>query len=327
LLLVGIIEILTGIHFAGAFTNKLNCFPIGNLTYSPVFLYDNPNNFFVYLSLIGSLSLITNALKKGSSLFQYIYLLSLLYISFVSSVRAGTILVFAICAILVLFFLLKLLRKKFIQTHNKQLLSVCILFLFMILAIAKNNLFWGPIWRTAPTTNIQPTDNPLLNGINEQSTYIPMKYVNKLDASLLDTFFHSNKSRLSLLANGIDMMKKSHYLGVGPGQYRHISATKQQKYYTSTLISPHFWLIEIVSQYGILILLAYLFFIVLIGIKILRFIKKGEDETKILLIALCSFIVCSILPSSFLVLNINWIFFAILVAIVFSLEQLKNEYH
>jgi len=47
--LVAWAEYFTGIHVAGDHTNKLLNYPVGNITYAPVFIYDNPNTFLVYL--------------------------------------------------------------------------------------------------------------------------------------------------------------------------------------------------------------------------------------------------------------------------------------
>lgn len=56
LLLTGIIEFLTGIHFAGNKTADLLNLPVGNIFYAPMFIYDNPNDYLTYLIFIFLLS-------------------------------------------------------------------------------------------------------------------------------------------------------------------------------------------------------------------------------------------------------------------------------
>ena len=49
LLSAGILEFLTGIHFAGTKTQELLELPVGNNFYAPMFIYDNQNDYLAYL--------------------------------------------------------------------------------------------------------------------------------------------------------------------------------------------------------------------------------------------------------------------------------------
>jgi hypothetical protein len=61
LLFSGILEFLTGIHFAGHKTAELLQLPVGNTFYAPMFIYDNQNDYLTYLIFI---FLILNTIDK-----------------------------------------------------------------------------------------------------------------------------------------------------------------------------------------------------------------------------------------------------------------------
>lgn len=48
ILLFGLVEFITGIHFQGTITNQFIDMPIGNVFYAPTFIYDNPNDYLAY---------------------------------------------------------------------------------------------------------------------------------------------------------------------------------------------------------------------------------------------------------------------------------------
>ncbi|MFZ4414023.1 MAG: hypothetical protein ACOYOV_13140, partial [Bacteroidales bacterium] len=58
--LVAIFEYLTGIHIWGQHVETLLKLPVSAVTYSPVFCYDNPNNFITYYILIGLIAILLN---------------------------------------------------------------------------------------------------------------------------------------------------------------------------------------------------------------------------------------------------------------------------
>jgi len=47
LILFGFIEIITGYHFVGSFTDKISKLPISITDYTPVFIFDNPNDYIL----------------------------------------------------------------------------------------------------------------------------------------------------------------------------------------------------------------------------------------------------------------------------------------
>lgn len=325
LLAVAIFEINTGIHFAGYFTHQLIKFPIGNVTYSPVFLYDNPNNFFVFLILVGSIALIADAFIKRSKMFFGVFLMSIFYISFVSSVRTGEIMGYFISCLILIYFLIQLKSKLFIKKYRLQLYASGSVIALFIISVISLPLYFGPIWQPKQQENVQLTKNKKLKNVNELSTLIDMKYVPLLNKEVLDNHFDSKKIRLALFINGWYMLKNSHYLGVGPGQYRYLSRIDKKKYYTKTNIGPHCWFVEILSEYGVIIFLAYLLLIAWSAAMILRFYKKDNYAAAVVLVAGIVFLLSGILPSDFIVLNINWIFVAIFIAIISDLKNLNDK--
>ncbi|MDO5287683.1 MAG: O-antigen ligase family protein [Actinomycetia bacterium] len=62
---------------------------------------------------------------------------------------------------------------------------------------------------------------------------------------------YSSGDRLNLILNGVVMLRRSWWLGVGPAGYPYVMSTQPMPYPTHGIINPHSGLIEIASQYGI----------------------------------------------------------------------------
>lgn len=136
--------------------------------------------------------------------------------------------------------------------------------------------------------------------------------------------YNSTQIRISLIKNGIDFLKRSHYIGVGPGQFRYLELIDDKPYFTSTVVGAHFWLIELISQYGVLIFVVYASFLFwILYIAIFKRKSIGSMSFKLIL-ALILFWGVSIMPSGFLILDMNWIFVAALIIIAGHLTHTKT---
>lgn len=62
---------------------------------------------------------------------------------------------------------------------------------------------------------------------------------------------YSSGDRLNLILDGVVMLRRSWWLGVGPGGYPYVMANQPMPYPTHGIINPHCGLVEIASQYGI----------------------------------------------------------------------------
>tara|TARA_B110000908_G_C10262071_1_gene460108 strand:- start:3652 stop:4890 length:1239 start_codon:yes stop_codon:yes gene_type:complete len=322
LVLFSLFEYITGIHFTGNFTDRLLLVKYFDSIYSPVFLFDNPNNVAVYVIVISALLfLIEMRLKKRIS---HIILLMFtdLFISILTFSRFGMFLsVFLIFAYLVLL----LPHFFFYLNKNKRLrIYVVVSILMMVILYIKTPKYYGPIWnKNAKIAEKIDGINTEINTENHLSKLEDFETVNTIKER---ESYDSKRVRKALFFNGLEMLAESNYIGVGPGQFRGRHKNNEVIYYTKTNVSPHFWAIEILSQYGMIIFGIYLFFIGWIIVKSFRVMKSHFFYGSIPLITLFIFAVCSLMPSSFLILDINWIFVAVMIGFIskkYSVDEVE----
>lgn len=317
LVIVGLFEIITGIHFAGAFTKKLEEIPIGNITYSPVFIYDNPNNYATYLTLTGALSVLFHNFKERNTLLVIFVVLFNYLIYYIISGRIGFIIFFFSC--LWLFFYLGY-KMRYKEHVRKIMMYIGVLLVFFIIALWILPKYYGPIWRKEPEKELFVTKKPGLP-VNESSTLIELKYLPYLNKDTLDFRFTSTKIRIALIANAWEYIKESKGLGIGPGQFRYLHKIGHKKYYTKTNISPHNWPLELLSQYGLLIFILYItLWGWIVGI-LLQKIRSDAILSSFALLAILIFFLCSLFPSGFLILDINWFFTGVMAVVVSDIQR------
>lgn len=136
----------------------------------------------------------------------------------------------------------------------------------------------------------------------------------------------SNAIRKNLILAGIDFLKRSHYMGVGAGGYSALVRSGEAAYDVGTIDTPHNFLIEILSQYGILITLFFLAVLLYPLVYLLnefRHKRNGNDHLALLLFLVCM-ILMSNSNSSALPLPIIWINFT-LVILFFGKLVTANE--
>ena len=137
----------------------------------------------------------------------------------------------------------------------------------------------------------------------------------------------SNIIRKNLILNGYDFFKESKGLGVGAGNYMKYIQLGKGEYETDGVDSPHNWLIEIISQYGIIIVILFIFLIFYIFKVIYFSIKKIGFSQKHLLILMLLFcyMVMSNSNSIFMPLPINWLIFSFILLHTDDLLEIKTE--
>ena len=293
LLIFAFFEIQTGIHFQGFFTDKLLNLDPSLTHYAPVYIYDNPNNFVCIFILLGILLLSLNKSYRTNHYALAFITVAIYFISNISDARIGKV----IAIILILYTSIIIVKAKFkIKKHFLVHLTI-IISLFLVFGQEK---YYGPIWQT-------------------------IKHKNTSQTVVANTSLNSIQVRTNLYYNSIEALKSSNYLGIGPGQFRQYSIEKKFKLNTETNISPHSWLFEIYSQYGILIFGGYLYIFVLILLYFKNNFRKHTNQIIFLIIALTCFGLSSFLPSSFLSMEINWIFLSIIVIVSTNLETYGEQ--
>lgn len=124
--------------------------------------------------------------------------------------------------------------------------------------------------------------------------------------------------RMMLALDSLEMFVKSHLLGVGPSGFTPYLKENGSRTY---LTNPHNWWLEILSQYGILIFLAYLGSMVYIFYKNLKNYLLERDEKQLQFLCMCViFAIGCIAPSSFLGYSYQWILPALGIAFI-SIKQ------
>ncbi len=315
---ISIFEIYTGIHFKGEFTNKIITLPIGNVTYSPAFLSDNQNTFLAVLLTIGAILLLFRSKFQRNIFISIAVIITSFFVSYVSASRMGEY----VSYFMTVWLLTNYLRDIYNHYRQKKSLKEQHIFTFFLLIVLiivgiSKPIYVGPKLRKETFVYKQKlTVAKELKGVNEKSRLIEMQYVQYLNQDVLDSNYNSVKIREALIYNGIDYLTKSNYLGIGPGQYRHKHINNDKKYYTKTNIGPHFWLIEVLSQYGIIVFLGYVSVLLWVTVICLKNIIKSFYISLLVIMCIGVFLGASILPSSFIVIDAGWYFFAFLISLV-----------
>lgn len=313
--LFAIFEMSAGIHFVGNFTHKIvDRGIVDQLVYTPIFLWDNPNNLIVYLLLVSMIIILLEPQSKHKKWIRWFLLLSCFLVSYISYSRIGNFIIFSLATGFAIKDILELYQtkaKKFITYGALMLLIVLVVFV-------KEEKYFGPMWEENKGSSIS----------DEMQEVIAMDHFDrniKRDHFQDSTTYSSTTIRLSLIKNGIDFTKRSYFLGVGPGQFRYLELIDDKPYYTSTVVGAHFWMMELLSQYGVLIFIPYLFFLGWIFfITITKRKIIGPMAFKMIL-ALIVFIGVSVMPSGFLILDINWIFTVTLIVLVGHITNAKMK--
>ena len=324
---IAFFEFFTGIHFAGKHTEKLWDFPVGMHTYAPVFLYDNPNTFLCYL--FGAALLVFLAGKEKINewkIFAIIFIL--FFFSIVSDSRFGKISVYILLAVWIINFSL----RQNTSGIKKYISWIALSALALIFCTVTKEIYKGPYWKDSehyliPSISSAKIEN---NKINFYSTDSLVKQFGEKEIisayreyQMRGTDWSTN-IRKNLLLNGIYLTKQSKFLGVGPAQFRYYHQQKLVPYPTTTVTNPHDGFMEILSQYGLPILIPYVFIFLFYWMKAFRSRKQNISYFLNLTSSFLIFIIISDMPSAFLILNIGWILIPILLISSLQFSKEKN---
>lgn len=321
-----IFEMVSGWHLAGEFTDKLSYRGIeDNMVFIPVFLWDNPNNFMVYVILISaSIILLEPENNKKNYLVAGLLSLDLVF----SIITEARIAILAVLIMIVIYAIKKALTISI--KENKRL----VLYVFFVIGALGLALGSNDIYKGIPKSRIHKIQRglplyPIASGADHVQTHLskpgkPLLVI--LDDQGMDPQLtrNSKDERMALIKNGIAFVKESYFLGVGPGQYRYRHDQNQMKHFTWGNNGAHLWCIELISQYGIFIFAMYLAILLWVFVAVIKYFRKQSESAVGVLIGLVALVFVSALPSAFLILDIGWIFTAILILVVAELGSAKN---
>lgn len=139
---------------------------------------------------------------------------------------------------------------------------------------------------------------------------------------------NSNSVRKNQFLNGIEYLKKSHLMGLGAGGFQASNLKKMNKYPDNGVIGAHNFVIEILSQYGILIFSLLLFMIGWIIYRLVRAAGNGWWDAKHFLVLwlLVALVFMGNANSTFLSLPINWFLVACVFIVANELMESRKEH-
>lgn len=327
ILLSGCFEFLTGDHFQGVMTDRFENMEVNNLFYAPLFLYDNPNDYLCYAYFTLLLLLIFDRQLRANYILITLFVVVLFMFSRYADSRFGNL----ISGILLLYiWVSKVIEFRKDVSLRKSVPYLIAVGLF-VLSLCINPMFIGPEYKSA--------EHYRLNGIQvlqEDSSGISVHsakeilteekqkdLIQYLDSVNTLNPENSNNLRLNLIKNGLEFIKESPVLGIGPGGFQKRHLDNEVKYPAFTQTSAHNFPIEIISQFG---LLAWLYFGILAWMFI-DFLRKRrqlfKEKNQWVIILFFVLPLLWLMPSAFLYQPINWILLPLLFC---SLTILSNEH-
>lgn len=284
LLIIGTWNTLTGNHLSiSGLANAAD-----RHRFAPTTVFVNPNNFATYLAL--SIPFLLTYIKYSDFKFKYllgsVLLIQTIYLIVATDSRAN----FIALTVGMIFWLLLL-------TNIKSKLKL----LFVIPLLVSIGYF---------NQGINSTVDKIFDGVDISS------YTNEaeLQGSSVDI-------RNNLLKNSFQFIVDSYGLGVGAGNIEYQMANNFH-FYTSGVLNVHNWWAELLVNYGILIFLLYVIFVVSIFYNLLIIVRdkniskteKKLGETFITVVII--FIVSSISASSLIDFGPQWILWGMILVYV-----------
>lgn len=299
LLVSGLYEFYTGNHLLGHFTDKMMLEPeVRSFFYAPSFIYDNPNDFLVYYN--GILALLTFQFRTGRH--RAWLLLIPVFFGIIFSLYANARLMIVVDLILLVWIIIRTFIDYFDSLKSFNYWMIPVGLILSAIVYVKSDPFYGPKYVEGNYTT---------DGIYEVF-------------SLPDTSTNSMDVRTNLFKNGREMIAEQPLTGIGAGQFRYRHATKRVGNETGTVQGPHNYIIEVMSQYGIIGGLLFIFLFVAFAGTFSRFWSAKKNYYHLLLLFLI-FPILGLTPSSFLYMDINWIFISFLIIYSFAMPFEKKE--
>jgi hypothetical protein len=136
----------------------------------------------------------------------------------------------------------------------------------------------------------------------------------------------SLQARLGLTLNGVWMLLSTLGIGVGAGGYELVARSPDLPYYTSGLVNPHNFWIEVVSEYGILVGGLFVWMMGLFFLRSLQayWARKGVWAQTALLM-LVGYFFAALANSTYMAQPTNWMAIASIMCIVSALEKRRDE--
>lgn len=329
LVIVGLFEVMSGIHESSMQTDKLIDLEVSRIFYGPMFIFENQNDFICYVLFLLLILTVLDVSFRDSKFKILFYAVNTLFFSFVSDSTFGTIASIGIIGLVLVY---QLFNHSILK---KTVLLYSITAVLLIITIVQIPLFYGPIFSDYNTFsgNVRVIEKDSVGNyfLTPIKNVVPPSDLNStFNRIVTDTIetaqLHSLTVRENLILNGIEFIKEKPILGIGPGNFFNHLEENKGLYPTGTVRSPHNFVVEVVSQYGVI---GWTYFAILLYLFI-DFIRKWRKEkSHQLLFVVGMFPLLGILwlmPSSYLYLDINWLFLPIMVCSSVYFSKIDFEF-
>jgi len=306
LLAFGLFEFYTGNHLEGNTSAKLYYLPVNFIFYAPLFVYDNPNDFLLYCLFILVVLLIFDDRLRTNRFVPVSIALLLALFTICAYSRLSNFLI----TIIVCFQIFQVILDVKKRIEIKRYIPYAIVFALMVIVLLINPVFVGPKYLNANKFQRNGLDITLTDSLilNDNGTTIGRKsrLVKYNEPS-------ADEVRLNLTLNGLDLIRENPILGVGPGQFRQRHINHEVKRRVGTVVSPHNFVIEVLSQYGIIGWGYFIFVFYLAYELVLKKRSIARNNKNWFIIVFVSLPVFWLMPSAYLYLNIHWLFLPLLL--------------
>ena len=277
ILLFGCIEFLTGIHLYGHQTELLKTLSAGPLSYAPVFVFDNPNDYLMCMLFLFQVLLLID-LKFQHSQGQIVAIILILWMfSDAASCQFAKLNL----GIIGLAFLIDRYRVWIVSFRLWLFSMVCFTIIFIVICMT-HAIFIGPKFQNAKHYRLNSilllekhgtvwkvdSARSVLNSKEQISVE------NYLDSINTRGGHTSKHLRQQLISKGLGYIREHYILGLGPGGFKN-AILQNPPITTGQHVSPHNFPIELISQFGIL---GSLYFVILLilWIKLFRVLKYSD---------------------------------------------------
>ena len=280
---IAIWELVTGNHLPGAYAERAPDYALRSIAIST---FGNPNNYGAFLVLC--LPFLLHSRQQSDSL------------------------VLATCyeVLLILFF------GILFMTGSRSALFGAVVEMGVLV------VFFGAIKRGIAILGMGAV---LVAGLLYAGfSFEDLQLLSSLQVLLSDSAFEqgSLRARLGLTLNGVWMLLSTVGIGVGAGGYELAAQNPDLPYYTSGLVNPHNFWIEVLSEYGIVV---GGLFVGMMGLFFLRSLQsywaRRGPWAQTALLMLVGYFFASLANSTYMAQPTNWMAIASIMCIVGALER------
>ena len=321
LLVAGMAECLTGLHGSQSELTSVGAVTVDGRTYLPGLHWDclfivrslsfNENNFGAMLAVLLPTLFVTRELPWWRAALRYLGLLAALYILAVDD--ANIVILGVIASALVWAALryrdwlsggLTLALTAAVQGGLAGRISTLLLKL-------KHALWGGRI----SAEELLRRAGRVLPDANACGVSASLSSPAQVVAADISRGGHGAlRTRWDICLDDLDMFFGTHGLGSGPAGYQHYYETHAAR---TPFINPHCWWLEILSQYGIFVFLAYVGALVYLFVQVLRAWLQDRQTVYATALAMCTaFVLACIAPSSYIGTPYQWLLPALCLALL-----------